>query len=284
MKIFEDPGQMQRWSQEQRQAGGRIAFVPTMGYLHEGHLSLLREGRRRAEKLVASIYVNPAQFGPNEDLSRYPRDLEGDLAKCRAEGCDAVFVPSDPVIYPPGYRTYVEMEGVTAGLCGASRPGHFRGVATVVLKLFNIVAPDVAVFGEKDYQQLVVIRSMARDLNLPVEIVGCPIVREPDGLAMSSRNRYLTADQRQAALALSRSLNEAQRRIGAGERDAAAILEEVRSTLESAGIVRIDYAKLVDAETLEEVAELKRPAVLALAAFVGKTRLIDNRRFDPSPQ
>lgn len=284
MKILEQPDQMQRWSQEQRRDGRRIAFVPTMGYLHEGHLSLMREAKRRADRLVVSIFVNPAQFGPNEDLSRYPRDLEGDLAKCRDEGCDALFVPGDSAIYPKGYRTYVEVEGVTAGLCGASRPGHFRGVATVVLKLFNIVTPDCALFGEKDYQQLIVIRSMVRDLNLPIEVIGCPIVREPDGLAMSSRNRYLSAEERKTALSLSRSLDLAQRRIDAGERDAAVILREVRSTLASAGIARTDYAKIVDAETLEEIAALKAPALLAIAAFVGKTRLIDNRRFDLSPQ
>ena len=252
-----------------------------MGALHEGHISLLREARRRAKKLVLSIYVNPTQFSPNEDLSKYPRTLESDLEKARAAGVDAVFIPTDEIMYPAEYQTYVTVEDVTKYLCGASRPAHFRGVTTIVAKLFNIVQPDVAVFGEKDFQQLVVIRRMVADLNMPLEIVGCPIVREADGLAMSSRNRYLLPEERKAALALSRSLEDAERVIARGETDADKILERVRSYIEKngAGLVRIDYVKLVDANTLCELREIKRPALLALAAFVGKTRLIDNRFF-----
>lgn len=280
MEIYRTVEEMCAWSSKLRTQAKRVAFVPTMGALHEGHLSLMREGKRRADCLVLSIYVNPTQFDPSEDFTRYPRDIEGDLARARAVEVDAVFLPSDEIMYPVGYQTYVNVEVVTQTLCGASRPGHFRGVATIVAKLFNIVLPDIAIFGEKDFQQLAVIKKMVRDLNIPVEIVGCPIVREPDGLAMSSRNARLSSAERKAALSLSRSLDDAGRMIGNGVTNIGEILTNVRAAIESTGLMRIDYARFVDPKTLEDIVELKGPALLALAAFVGKTRLIDNRVFD----
>lgn len=276
MKSFHTASDMRSWSRQEKAAGRRVALVPTMGALHEGHLSLMREGKRRAPSLAVSIYVNPTQFGPNEDFGKYPRELKGDLTKCESTGVDAVFLPTDEEMYPEGFQTFVTVEEVTKNLCGASRPEHFRGVATVVAKLFNIVEPDVALFGEKDFQQLVVIRRMAQDLRIPVEIAGCPIVREPDGLAMSSRNKYLSPAERMSALSLHRSLGAAVEMAKSGESSAERILSKVRETIECDGGVRIDYAKIVDSETMEDVVEIKRPALLALAAFVGRTRLIDN--------
>ena len=268
---------MQSWSAARKKAGRSIAFVPTMGALHEGHLSLIREGKHRADSLVCSIFVNPAQFGPGEDFRRYPRDAENDLKKMADLKTDAAFLPADEVMYPRGYQTYVTVEEMTKHLCGVSRPAHFRGVATVVLKLFNIVTPQVAIFGEKDFQQLVVIRRMVRDLNLPIEVVGMPIVREKDGLAMSSRNRYLSPDERNAALSISRSLSKAELMARKGDRDLNEMMKTVRDTLYSAKIVHIDYVKLCDPETLEDLKSFKLPALLAIAASVGPTRLIDNR-------
>jgi len=279
MEIFKTAEEMHAWSARQRRDGKTIAFVPTMGALHQGHLSLLREGRRRGDRLTLSIYVNPTQFGPTEDLGNYPRDLHGDLEKAREQGVDAVFLPTDQVMYPQGYQTYVTVDDLAHPLCGQRRPTHFRGVATVVTKLFIIVAPDVAIFGEKDFQQLVLIHRMSRDLNLPVEIVGCPIVREQDGLAMSSRNAYLSPEEREAARSLFRSLDVAQALVDKGATDPGAILKQVRATIEATKLARIDYAKLVDPDTLKELPTFKAPALLALAAFVGKTRLIDNRLF-----
>lgn len=277
MEIFKTTEEMQAWSATQRKAGKTISFVPTMGTLHEGHLSLLREGKHRADKLVCSIFVNPAQFGPGEDFSRYPRDDEGDLKKVKKLKTDIVFLPTDEVMYPRGYQTYVNVEELTKFLCGLSRPAHFRGVTTVVLKLFNIVMPHVTIFGEKDFQQLVVIRRMVKDLNLPVEVVGMPIVREKDGLAMSSRNRYLSAEDRKAAHSLSQSLSKAEVMVIKGSRDAKEIISAVRDTIYAAKIVHIDYVKLCDPETLEDLKIFNPPALLAIAAFVGPTRLIDNR-------
>jgi pantoate--beta-alanine ligase len=277
MEIFKTAEEMQAWSSARRKTGKTISFVPTMGALHEGHISLMREGKHRADTLVSSIFVNPMQFGPGEDFSRYPRDTEKDLKKVKELKTDAVFLPADDVMYPKGYQTYVNVEDVTKYLCGASRPGHFRGVATVVLKLFNIVMPDVAIFGEKDYQQLVVIRRMVKDLNLPIEVVGMPIVRERDGLAMSSRNRYLSADERKAALSLSQSLSKAEVMVRKGTRAPKEILNTVRDTIYAAKIVHIDYVKLCDPETLEDLKSFRLPALLAIAASVGPTRLIDNR-------
>ncbi len=257
--------------------GKRLALVPTMGFLHEGHLSLMREARRRADLVVTSIFVNPTQFGPKEDLARYPRDFEGDLTKCQGVGVDAVFAPEAPAMYPPGSQTYVEVPELSKGLCGERRPGHFRGVATIVTKLFCLFRPDVAFFGEKDYQQLQVIKALARDLNLGTQVVGLETVREPDGLAMSSRNAYLSQDERPRALSLSRGLREAQALARGGARDARTIVTAVRQALQAAG-VREDYVELVDSETLTPLSALAPGQVgrLLVAAFVGTTRLIDN--------
>ncbi len=282
VEIVKTPSAMRARSDAWRVAGKRIAFVPTMGYLHDGHVSLLEEGRRRGDILVLSIFVNPTQFGPKEDLSRYPRDLEGDLAKAERAGVDVAYVPDAASMYPDGYQTFVEVERLQQGLCGASRPGHFRGVATVVLKLLNIVQPTVALFGMKDYQQLQVIRRMARDLDVSSEIVGMPIVREPDGLAMSSRNAYLSADERSRALALSRALGAAHSAFTGGERDAPTLLAKARQLVDAGAGVRLDYLELRDGESLELLSgEVIRPAVMAIAAFVGNTRLIDNLLLAP---
>jgi pantoate--beta-alanine ligase len=276
MDVISDIKEMQRRCLTVRESGRSIAFVPTMGFLHDGHASLLREGRRRGDLLALSIFVNPTQFGPNEDLARYPRDLERDLAIAREAGVDLVWTPTPAQVYPEGYATYVNVEGLTEVLCGASRPGHFRGVTTVVCKLFNVVQPNVALFGEKDFQQLAVIRRMVIDLNLPVEIVGMPIVREADGLAMSSRNVYLSVDERRQALTLSQSLTAARQLARAGERDAAKILAVARATLEACPDARVDYLQICHQATLREQARVDSDSVLLLAVFVGKTRLIDN--------
>jgi pantoate--beta-alanine ligase len=283
-EIIGDPAAWQARCLADREAGARIALVPTMGYLHEGHLSLMVEARRRADAgggrgvAVASIFVNPAQFGPGEDLARYPRDLEGDLAKCAAAGIDRVLVPADPgAMYAPAHESWVSVERVSQGLCGGSRPGHFRGVATVVAKLFNLTVPHVAMFGEKDFQQLAVIRAMVRDLFFPVEIVGMPIVREPDGLALSSRNAYLAREDRGRALALAQALAAARVAAAGGERDAERLRALARERLAAAG-ARIDYVEIVNPETLTPVARAEPGSVMLLAAFVGATRLIDNAR------
>jgi pantoate--beta-alanine ligase len=280
-ELVTDPSAWQARCRADREAGARLVLVPTMGYLHEGHLSLLREARRLAGRrglALATIFVNPTQFGPNEDLSRYPRDLEGDLAKCAAAGVDRVLAPADPgQVYRPEHETWVTVERVSQGLCGASRPGHFRGVATVVTKLFNLTLPHVAVFGEKDWQQLAVIRAMVRDLSFGVEIVGMPIVREADGLALSSRNAYLTPEERGRALALSRALFAARDGAARGERDAEAIRARTREAMAGAG-VRVDYVEVLHPETLAPVARAEPGSVVLVAGFVGKTRLIDNLR------
>jgi pantoate--beta-alanine ligase len=249
-----------------------------MGYLHEGHISLVRESKTRADVTVASIFVNPAQFGPNEDFKKYPRDLEKDSAYLRAAGVDALFYPAAAEIYPAGYRTYVEVEGLQDRLCGRSRPGHFRGVATVVLKLFDIVGPDQAFFGAKDAQQVLIIRRMAADLDLDVEVVTCPLVRESDGLALSSRNAYLGPAERTAALVLSTGLRWAEKAVAAGERDAGRLVAGIRSIIEAEPLARIDYVEAVDPESLEPVAGLGGDVLVALAVFFGSTRLIDNVR------
>lgn len=252
-----------------------MGLVPTMGALHEGHLSLVAQAKRRAEVVVASVFVNPKQFGPGEDLARYPRDEAGDLAKLEAAGCGAVFCPPAEVMYPPGFQTRVEVDGVTQGLCGAHRPGHFNGVTTVVLKLFAIVRPDVAVFGEKDYQQLVTLKTLAKDLCLDVEVVGAPLVREPDGLAMSSRNAYLSPEDRARALALSKGLFAAKAAHDAGERDAVALLGKAAAVLAEAG-VEPEYLELRRAEDLAPLERAEVPCVMLVAARLGSTRLIDN--------
>jgi len=260
----------------QRAAGRSIGLVPTMGALHEGHLSLVRRARAECDAVVATIFVNPTQFGPSEDFSRYPRTLEKDLELLAELGCDLVFAPAQDEIYPPGFSTYVEPPAVAALLEGKHRPGHFRGVGTVVLKLFNLISADVAYFGQKDYQQSLVIQHMVRDLNLPIQITICPILRESDGLALSSRNRYLSPTERQQALALSRSLRQAEELVRSGLREARAIAAALRNELAAAGIQRIDYATVADAQTLAELNTLDRPAVALVACHVGTTRLIDN--------
>lgn len=275
--ILATPAEMAAWSEEARARGQRVVFVPTMGALHAGHVALLHEGRRRGERLVLSIFVNPTQFGPNEDLARYPRDLTGDLAKAASAGADAAFVPAASVMYPPGAQTTVRVEKLEQGMCGDSRPNHFAGVATVVCKLFNIVRPHIAIFGEKDFQQLAVIRRMVRDLDMPVEVVGHPTVREADGLAMSSRNAFLSSSDRARALSLSRGLFAARAAFEAGERDVAALVAIARGHIE-AGVDRVDYVDLRGAEDLEPLRRVDGAAVIATAAFVGPTRLIDNVR------
>jgi len=276
MEIVSSPQDMQALAMQWRAAGVKIALVPTMGYFHQGHLSLMEYGRTSADKLVVSLFVNPAQFGPSEDLARYPRDLERDAALARQVGVDVLYTPGVEDMYPPGYQTYVEVGGLSKGLCGASRPGHFRGVATVVLKLFNQTMPHAAIFGEKDYQQLVVIRRMARDLDLPINIVGRPIYREPDGLAMSSRNTYLSPEERNSALCLFRAIRAARELVASGARSRESTLEAVRQIIRSTPLTDIDYTALVHPETLEEVDAIPGEARLALAVRVGKTRLIDN--------
>lgn len=277
MQIIESISAMRYWSADERRQDRRIVLVPTMGYLHEGHLALVREAKERGDRVVVSIFVNPMQFSPNEDFAAYPRDLERDRRLLESEDIDALFLPSTEEMYPGGAQTHVKVEKLSLPLCGAARPDHFRGVATVVAKLFNIVQPHVAIFGEKDYQQLQVIRRMVRDLSMDVEVVGHPIVREPDGLAMSSRNAYLTAEERRAALCLSRSLCKAQRLLRRGEASAAGLLGLVQRELAKERLAEIEYVKLCDPETLEEIDRVEGAGVLALAVRFGKARLIDNR-------
>ncbi len=278
MKVVTSVAGMKALARRWRKDGRTIGLVPTMGYLHEGHLSLVRESKKRADVTVVSIFVNPTQFGPNEDFKKYPRDLAKDSAYLEKGGVDCLFRPDAAEIYPPGYRTYVRVEGLEDRLCGRSRPGHFRGVATVVLKLFDIVGPDLAFFGAKDAQQVLIIRRMAADLNLDVEVVTCPLVREADGLALSSRNAYLSAEERTAALSLSTGLRWAEKAVRAGERDAGRLVAGIRSVLEAEPLARVDYVEAVDPETLEPVAEVRGEVLIALAAYFGTTRLIDNTR------
>lgn len=276
MKIIESISQMQQHATHLRDKGDRIGFVPTMGFLHEGHLSLIRRAGEENHALVVSIFVNPIQFGPKEDFGSYPRDMEKDISLCREEGCDVLFTPSAQDMYPEGTATRVSVAGLTEDLCGVSRPGHFDGVTTVVAKLFNIVKPHKAYFGLKDYQQYKAICRMVRDLNMDILISGLPTVREPDGLAMSSRNSYLTEEERADALSLSQSLNIAQELFNEGIRDAAVIEKKVREMIESCPCTSIDYVSIVDAEELTPVVVIENPALLALSVFVGKARLIDN--------
>ena len=278
MKVVKSVAGMKALARQWKKEGKRIGFVPTMGYLHEGHLSLVRESKKRADVTVVSIFVNPTQFGPKEDYKKYPRDLEKDSAYLEKGGVDCLFYPDAADVYPPGYRTFVEVPGLQDRLCGKSRPGHFRGVATVVFKLFNIIRPDIAFFGAKDAQQVLIIERMAADLDLDVEVVTCPIVREPDGLALSSRNAYLSPEERKAAPVLSISLRGAERAVAAGERDAAIVLAGIRSAIEAEPLARVDYVEAVDPTNLEPVAKLHGDVLIALAVFFGSTRLIDNIR------
>jgi pantoate--beta-alanine ligase len=276
MQVIVTAQAMQDWSHAARGAGKRIGLVPTMGALHRGHLSLIERARAECGAVAMSIYVNPLQFGPGEDFRTYPRDPEKDAALADSAGCDLLFVPPDKEIHPPGHRTFVEVQGMQDVLCGRSRPGHFRGVATVVAKLFTIVRPDVAFFGEKDAQQVRIIRRMERDLHLGVEIVSCPTVREADGLALSSRNAYLTDAERRAAPVLHRALRAAADRARSGETDTARLLALLRDTIASEPLARLDYAEAVDGETLEPVTAAGPGTLLAVAAWFGRARLIDN--------
>lgn len=279
MRAIEQVNAMQAWSREVRGRDGlKVALVPTMGALHAGHLSLIELARRHADRVVASVFVNPVQFDRADDFARYPRDLERDGAMLAGAGADVLFAPEVGEIYPPGSQTFVTVERLAEPLCGAHRPGHFRGVATVVLQLFTIVQPDVAVFGEKDFQQLALIRRMVRDLYLDVDVIGAPIVREADGLAMSSRNRHLDPEERAAARCLAAALDAAEQKVAAGERDAATILAAASAVIAGEPRARADYVSFVDPDSLQDVTTVDERGLLALAVWIGSTRLIDNRQ------
>jgi pantoate--beta-alanine ligase len=273
---------MKEHARQARAESRIIGFVPTMGALHRGHLALVERARENCEPVIASIFVNPKQFGPKEDLAKYPRDFAGDSEKLSAAGVESLFAPEPADIYPPGFRTYVSVEGLSERLEGRTRPGHFRGVATVVLKLLEIVQPHFAYFGRKDAQQVRIISQMARDLNLDTEIVVCPIVRDADGLALSSRNAYLTADERRAATVLHRALLAARDELAAGVRDALQLQSVLHRVLASEPLAAVDYAEVVDADTFEPVTRISRPCYVLLAVFLGKTRLIDNLFVEPA--
>jgi pantoate--beta-alanine ligase len=276
MRVIRTVAELRAWSREARAAGKVVGLVPTMGALHEGHLSLIRAAKGSCGVVAASIFVNPTQFGPNEDFALYPRTFDADCEMLSAEGVDVVFAPSPEEMYRPGSTTFVEVAGLSERLDGQSRPGHFRGVATVVAKLFLAAEPDRAFFGQKDAAQVAVLRRMTADLGLPVEVVVCPIVREPDGLAMSSRNRYLSAEERRQALVLSRALGEVQGLAAGGETRASALVEAARRVISSEPAVRVDYIAAVDWSTLEPVELFAQSNLFAVAAYVGTTRLIDN--------
>ena len=276
LKVIDSIKEMQSQSEALRLSGQKISFVPTMGYFHEGHLSLMREARKTADHVVVSIYVNPTQFGPKEDFSKYPRDFERDAQMAQSVDVDTIFFPSNQEMYPNAYQTYVDVEKVTQNLCGMSRPGHFRGVTTICCKLFNIVKPHSAIFGQKDFQQLAAIKRMVADLNMDMEIIGLPTFREPDGLAMSSRNVYLSPEERSSALSLVGALKRVQKLYAEGERNAAVMIHQAEKLIKSANFTDIDYIKICDTATLEDVNEVKGEVVMALAVKVGKTRLIDN--------
>jgi len=269
--------EMKKVIKKEKQIGKSVGFVPTMGYLHEGHISLIRCSKKDNNITVVSIFVNPIQFGENEDLDRYPRDIERDYKICMEEGVDYVFYPSYEEMYPEDFSTYVEVKGLTEGLCGAFRPGHFRGVTTVVTKLFNIVNPDRAYFGKKDYQQYRVIKKMVSDLNMDVEVIGCPLIREKDGLAMSSRNKYLSKEERESSLSLSKALFKAKEMFENGEKDPQKIKKMIEEIILSYPLVKeIQYIEIVDPETLKPKKRLEKSDIIALAVYVGNTRLIDN--------
>jgi pantoate--beta-alanine ligase len=276
MHIISSAAEMTASSKAEQRAGRRVGFVPTMGALHDGHLSLVRAARVQCDVVVVSIFVNPTQFGPNEDFGKYPRSFDQDKAMLQGEGVSAIFYPSVDEMYPPGATTWVTVEGLSERLDGRSRPGHFSGVSTVVSKLFNIVQPQFAFFGQKDAAQVAIIRKMARDLNFDVEIVTCPIVRETDGLAMSSRNAYLSAQERKQALVVSRSLERVRRMHEEGETNAEKLIAAGKQVIAEEPAVRLDYFEVVDPNTLEPVSDLANGALVAVAAYVGSTRLIDN--------
>ena len=281
MEIVKEISKMKEISKFWKRQGYKIAFVPTMGFLHGAHLALVKKAKELGDKTVVSIFVNPLQFGPKEDFREYPRDLERDLALLEKEKVDAVFIPETEEMYPPDFQTYVEVTKLTTGLCGAFRPGHFKGVTTVVLKLFNIINPDIAIFGEKDYQQLQVIKQMIKDLNLDIEIVAHPTVREKDGLAMSSRNIYLSSAERESAISLYKALLLAQKLIKEGERDSQKIKEEMEKFIYSFPFTKVQYIEFVDPQTLDPIDKINKPVLCALAVYVGKARLIDNMLITP---
>jgi len=276
MKIIRDIDQMKRFARAQERAGKTIGFVPTMGYLHDGHASLFEASGKENDISVVSIFVNPAQFGPKEDFKKYPRDLGRDEKILRQAGCDALFYPSKEDIYPEGYSTFVTVEGLSDMLCGKTRPGHFRGVSTIVTKLFEIVRPDKAYFGQKDYQQALILRTMAKDLNMDVDVKVMPIIREPDGLAMSSRNMYLDGQERADARVLSEGIKKAVLMFKQGERRSREVISEIKKMIAKKKTARADYIKIVDTVSLKDIDMIKDKALLALAVYVGKTRLIDN--------
>jgi len=275
MEVIESIKKMQARADELRREG-KLGFVPTMGYLHEGHLSLIRAARKECKYVVVSIFVNPTQFGPSEDYQRYPRDLERDRRLCEKEGVDIIFAPTPEEMYPPGYCTYVEVAGLSDVLCGASRPGHFKGVATVVTKLFNIVKPHVAYFGQKDAQQALIIRRMVEDLNFDIDIRVLPIVREKDGLAMSSRNTYLSQEERRAARVLYKALMHAKSLLDSGVRDAGRLRQEMLNIIEAEPLAKVDYVEIVDYSNLKPLKEIEGEVLIAVAVWIGNTRLIDN--------
>jgi pantoate--beta-alanine ligase len=276
MRVIERISDLKAVIRSQRSSGKTIGFVPTMGYLHEGHMSLVKASREDNDFTIMSIFVNPAQFGPNEDFEKYPRDMERDTRMAEEAGVDIIFAPSKDEMYPDGYKTYIEVEDITEVLCGKTRPGHFKGVTTVVAKLFNIVEPDKAYFGQKDAQQVIVIKKMVRDLNMNLEVATCPIIRENDGLAMSSRNTYLSVGERRAAVILSKSLFEAQDLIKDGERNAAKLVQYICERISTVSFAEIDYVEITDFENLEKVEVIDGNILIALAVRFGKTRLIDN--------
>ena len=270
--VEEVRAQVRAWRQE----GLSVGLVPTMGYLHEGHKSLIDKAVEQNDRVVVSVFVNPIQFGPGEDLATYPRDLDRDAALCENAGANLIFHPEPENMYFEDFCTYVDMDGLTKGLCGKTRPTHFRGVCTVVGKLFNIVKPDRAYFGQKDAQQLAVIRRMVRDLNFDLEIVGCPIIREEDGLAKSSRNTYLSPEERQAAVILHKGLTRGEELVNQGEKSAGVVKQAIREVIESEPLAKIDYVEIVDFDNMKEIETLERPFLAAVAVYIGKTRLIDN--------
>ena len=276
MIIIETIADMKAVIKSQKQSGKSIGLVPTMGYLHQGHISLVKHSTQENDFTVVSIFVNPTQFGPNEDYDKYPRDLEKDMKLAEQAGVDIIFAPSVKEMYPDGYKTYVAVEGITEVMCGKSRPGHFRGVTTVVTKLFNIITPTKAYFGQKDAQQVAVIKQMVKDLNMNLEIITCPIIREADGLAMSSRNVYLNSEERKAALVLSQSLLNADKLVEGGERSKEKLYKSIYEQISSESLANIEYIEIVDADTLEKVNNIEKRVLVALAVKLGNTRLIDN--------
>ena len=281
MEVLRTNDEMTKWREERYRKGQIVGFVPTMGYFHKGHLALMEEALQRADEVVVSIFVNPTQFSPGEDLDQYPRDLERDLKLCRDLGVQAIFAPEVEEMYPSGFQTRVQVEHITQNLCGLHRQGHFSGVALVVTKLFGAIRPHLAVFGEKDFQQLVVVKRLSKDLNLGVEIVAHPTVREQDGLAMSTRNKYLSEEERNSALSLSRSLLAARNMVAEGERRVDVLVARAKEMIEDEPHTRIQYVQVVDEETVADIDEVTPKAVMAMAVFVGQARLIDNMRLWP---